>query len=415
MRFDPPQRRAGVFRRRFLFAALYFSEGAPIGYIWWALPTKLRAHGVSHEQISTLTAVLVLPWVFKFIWAPLIDAFPIPRVGMRGWIVVTQTCMGLALIPFFFMGIESHLTAAAVLLFVHAFFAATQDAAIDAYSIAHVPIHERGSINAWMQVGMLGGRSLFGGAVLYLEQWTGTAATLPALLVCIWSTMILVIIIRPDGANEGGAPVRPRNRGEFGAALRQSLRSPTTWMALAFAAVGGAAYEGVGVMVGPMLIDAGVSQATSGLFRAVPVVLALAAGSLIGGKISDRIDRRPSVIFFTLTVAVSAVMIAGVHAASLSAAWLMATTTLLYMAIGAFTASTYAMFMDLTDPRLGATQFSALMGATNLCESWSALAIGRLVALWGYAAAIFFLAIPTAASTALVRWMTPRSFDSKGR
>jgi hypothetical protein len=39
--------------------------------------------------------------------------------------------------------------------------------------------------------------------------------------------------------------------------------------------------------------------------------------------------------------------------------------------IGLFTAASYALFMDLTDPKLGGTQFSAFMAATNGCESWS--------------------------------------------
>ncbi len=56
-------------RRKVLFAALYLSEGAPIGFIWWALPTRLRMAGVTVEQITLLTAVLVLPWAFKFLWA----------------------------------------------------------------------------------------------------------------------------------------------------------------------------------------------------------------------------------------------------------------------------------------------------------------------------------------------------------
>jgi hypothetical protein len=64
----------------------------------------------------------------------------------------------------------------------------------------------------------------------------------------------------------------------------------------------------------------------------------------------------------------------------------------LYLAIGLFTASSYALFMDLTDPRLGATQFSGFMGATNLCESWSALAVGKLVAGAGYPLAFMVMA-----------------------
>ena len=43
---------SSVGRRRLLFASLYFSEGAPIGYLWWALPTKLRAAGADIEQIE---------------------------------------------------------------------------------------------------------------------------------------------------------------------------------------------------------------------------------------------------------------------------------------------------------------------------------------------------------------------------
>ena len=29
-----------------LFTLLYFSEGAPIGFIWWALPSMLRTRGL---------------------------------------------------------------------------------------------------------------------------------------------------------------------------------------------------------------------------------------------------------------------------------------------------------------------------------------------------------------------------------
>ena len=64
---------ATPFRRRLLFAALYLSEGAPIGFLWLALPTRLKVADVSIQQITALTAVLVIPWTFKFAWAPLVD------------------------------------------------------------------------------------------------------------------------------------------------------------------------------------------------------------------------------------------------------------------------------------------------------------------------------------------------------
>ena len=33
---------------------MYLSEGAPIGYVWWAMPTRLRAGGMPVESVGAL-------------------------------------------------------------------------------------------------------------------------------------------------------------------------------------------------------------------------------------------------------------------------------------------------------------------------------------------------------------------------
>lgn len=40
--------------------------------------------------------------------------------------------------------------------------------------------------------------------------------------------------------------------------------------------------------------------------------------------------------------------------------------------------------MRLTDPRLGATRFSAYMGAINGCEAWAGLTAGQLAERFDY-------------------------------
>ena len=85
--------------RRVLFSALDMSEGAPIGFLWWTLPAKLRAAGMDLGAIPQLTAVLVLPWVFKFLWSPAVDIFRARRWGLRSWILAMQFIMGVSLIP----------------------------------------------------------------------------------------------------------------------------------------------------------------------------------------------------------------------------------------------------------------------------------------------------------------------------
>jgi hypothetical protein len=70
----------------------------------------------------------------------------------------------------------------------------------------------------------------------------------------------------------------------------------------------------------------------------------------------------------------------------------------MYLFIGLFTAASYALFMDLTDPEIGGTQFSAFMSATNACESWSALAGGRIAGASGYPAAFVVMCIASLGS-----------------
>ena len=119
-------------RRRLFLTSLYFSEGAPIGYLWWALPTKLRAAGADIEEVTALAAALALPWAFKFLWAPLIDGVRSRRFGRRGWIASAQIGMGLALTPLLFQPPGPELTTLLwVALLSHAVLAATQDVAVD--------------------------------------------------------------------------------------------------------------------------------------------------------------------------------------------------------------------------------------------------------------------------------------------
>jgi len=94
-----------LLRRRVLFASLYFSEGAPIGFLWWAL---------------------------KFLGAPAIDILRSPRWPLRAWIASCQTVMGLCLLATLLVDWRADFTAIAALLLLHAAFAASQDVAVDA-------------------------------------------------------------------------------------------------------------------------------------------------------------------------------------------------------------------------------------------------------------------------------------------
>ncbi len=397
-------------RRKILFGSLYLSEGAPIGFIWLALPTRLRANGVPVEQITWLTAVLVLPWTFKFAWAPLVDLLRARWWTLRHWIVAAQCVMGTTLVPLIWLEPAQDFQILTWLLLAHAFAAATQDVAIDALCISATEPHERGQYNGWMQAGMLLGRAMMGGGALVMSAYIGAEAVIGLLVLLTTFSMILVIMSRPPQiacSHVGGDGRWP----ELRLAVWTAVGDRNTWLGLALAATGGAAFKSLEVIYGPFLVDRGFAKETIGWFSLGPMIGAMIAGSLLGGWLADRLGRRRCVAGSLLFIALAIVALAasdwltGPSGGWYLFLWLAVTA----LGIGFFTASSYALFMDITRPAIAATQFSAFMGATNGCESWSSYTAGRLIGAFGYPAAMLAMSLVSLIALPLIATLRPET------
>ena len=81
-----------------LIALLYVSQSIPLGFFIVAMPAILRERGLSLEHVGLLS-VIALPWLIKFLWAPLLDRFGSRRFGhYRSWILPLQCLSVLAVL-----------------------------------------------------------------------------------------------------------------------------------------------------------------------------------------------------------------------------------------------------------------------------------------------------------------------------
>ncbi|QDV06648.1 muropeptide transporter [Planctomycetes bacterium Poly30] len=381
----------GRRRRQLFFALLYFSEGAPIGWLWWTLPTQLRRAEISVVEITALTSALAIPWSLKFLWAPAVDLLRGPRFGLRGWVILAQLGMIATLVPILGLDPANDWGLLYGLLLTHAFFAATQDVAIDGWAIRAVPEEERGELNAAMQVGMIGGRVLFSSGVLYLSAGDANGVAVPMLLAVLGITLAMVVFapLSASPAREGAhVEERPSWRSTL-AALRSLITSRSVLRLVAVALIGGAGFEAAGSLSGSWLVDRGLTDDGIATFRLISAGL-MAAGAVAGGWLAGRVGalRATSLtlVSVALVVAVAALLNAG------SPPLALAGYGGVYLALGAMTAASYALFMGHAAGPLAATIFSAFMGMTNACEAWAGRVAGILQADHGYGAAMMAMA-----------------------
>jgi predicted MFS family arabinose efflux permease len=258
-----------------------------------------------------------------------------------------------------------------------------------------------------MQAGMLLGRSAFGGGALIARRHFGEQAVILLLLAVSCVTLVSTTCFRDTWSLSAGVSGVARRLAGFRAHVRAALSRRSLWFGLAFAATGGAAFEAVGALAGPFLIDRGQTSEAVGWFFALPTVACMLAGALLGGYASDRIGKKPVLVAAGAWIAAVVFLLAlldgplSMH----QPAAMLGCLALMYFGIGLFTASSYALFMDMTDPDLGSTQFSAFMGATNLCEAWAALCAGKIVAAAGYPTAFTVMGLAAVVALALVAGM----------
>ncbi|HEV2109846.1 MAG TPA: MFS transporter [Gammaproteobacteria bacterium] len=135
---------------------LGYSSGLPFALVLTTLGARLRQSGIDRSTIGYFTWV-GLAYSLKFFWSPLVDRLRLPllaRLGRRrSWMLLSQCCViaGLLLMAFADPGADpAHM---ALLAVATAFFAATQDIAVDAYRIEAVGVELQAAMAASYQTG----------------------------------------------------------------------------------------------------------------------------------------------------------------------------------------------------------------------------------------------------------------------
>lgn len=383
-------------RRLLVTLLLGFASGLPLALTTTTLQAWYTKAGVDLVTIGMLT-LTGQPYIYKFLWSPLMDRFVPPLFGRRrGWILVMQLLL-IAGISWMALGNPAvHADKLALLALCVAFFSASQDIAIDAYRTDLLLPEERSLGAAMTTAGYRIGMVVSGGIALIMAAYWGWRNT----YLCMAALMTIGVLAVLWGPEIEHAPKPPtRLWRAVVEPFKEFLQRPQAWLLLLLILTYKLSEAFMTAMSMPFLIrGVGFDLVDVGTVNKVMALLATIAGAFIGGVyVKQRGIYRGLVVFIILQ--------AGATLSYALLAWVGHNYTLMVLAIGLenlfvgmSVAAVLALLMALCDARYTATQYALFSALAALGRVYSGTIAGYIVEHlgWtGYFVMTALIAVPT--------------------
>lgn len=240
---------------------LYLAHALPLYFYNVALPAILRHQGVDLRWIGMLS-LLYIPWALKFFWAPLIDRFYFKKLGKRKtWLLFTQIALVLGVVALALTQFDYGLGVFVIVGLWISTFAATQDIAIDGYTVETFSESEYRLGSMAQSIGVALGSMVGGAATLWLYELYGWQTALISLAAMTALTMLAIFQIKEKSNVEKISKQPP--------SLIRAFKRPEMLWALALIVCYRIVEAPAMAMLNPMLIDQKWSLSQIGVLMSV--------------------------------------------------------------------------------------------------------------------------------------------------
>lgn len=333
----------------------------------------LREHGTSLVVIGSL-GTISLAWTLKFLWSPLIDVFG----TYKRWIASAVLAM-IAVLTAFAILPESVGRVFWVLIALLAVASATQDIAIDAFTIRITPKEMLGPINSIRVMAYRGALMVGGGGLAVVAGWIGwrgAFGTGAALFVII----LLVALTLPDDRGER------REKQNLLRDVAQWVRRPRAGVLLAIVFLYRLGELAIVSMIKTYWLDRGYSLTEIGSITSGVGVPVSVAGAVAGGAIVARIGLWRALLWLGIAQTMSNIGYAIVSTMHAGRSGIYGAAVLENFGFGLGTAAFLAFLMSLCDRERAATEYAMLTAIFGLTRALIGPVSGWIADVAGYPA-----------------------------
>ncbi len=361
---------------------LGFSSGLPLVLIGSTLQAWYTEAGVSIITIGALSLVGT-PYVWKFLWAPFMDAFSLSKNSKRrGWILAMQLLLCAALMVIAAMHPERHPVWVAMVALTIAFFSASQDVAIDAYRTDVLQPDERGTGAAYFITAYRIAMLVAGGVGLVLADHFGWRLTYQIMAVLI-ALSTLVTYFAPEPEDDGRAPknLLATVLESFGDLLK---RESIAWILLFIVLYKCGDAFAASLITTFLLKGLGFSLTNIGIvFKSVSIVATI-SGAFVGGVLLVRLNLFRALLLFGLAQAFSTLMFMMLALAGKNFTLMVISIAIENFCSAMGTTAFMAFLMSICNHHYSATQYACLSALSAVGRVFLGPLAGVMQLHWGW-------------------------------
>lgn len=380
-----PTFKQAIFNKRMLICIFTgFSSGLPLFILYQLVPGWLRSEGVSLTEIG-LFSLIGIPYVWKFLWSPLLDRYSFAKFGRRrSWMLLTQIILLGAIAGFGFINPKFDIWSVAYLATIVAFFSASQDIVLDAYRRELLPDNELAlgnsiHIQAYRLSGLVPGSLAF--ILADHISWQSVFLIVAAFMVI---GIILTICIKevensqPTPKTLKDAVVLPFR--DF--IDRKGVKSALQILLFLFLYKLGD--NMATALQTPFFIDLGFSKTEIGVVAKTASLIAMTIGLAVGGLVMIKLSINRALWLFGLVQIASILGFAALSEIGHNNYALAFAMGFEYLGVGLGTAAFTAFIAKSTNPAFAATQFALFTALTALPRTFANATTGVIVEQVGW-------------------------------
>jgi predicted MFS family arabinose efflux permease len=362
-----------------LLFSLYIAQAIPMSFFSTVVPVIMRQENYSLESIGLLQ-LIKLPWVLKFLWAPLVDNNAASLQGYKRWIYGSEIFYALVVFSIGFLSLQTNFSLVIILMLLAVVASATQDIATDAFAILILKKKERGYGNSMQSAGGFAGNLIGSGLLLIIFYYLGWQILLFCLALFVLAALIPLGFYRKE-------PVMPQVSGKKVqlADLWRFMKIPGMykWLLVLFFYSSG--IVGIMAMLKPWLVDLNYSTPEIGLMVGIHGTAAALVASLFAGFLVKRRGYYKAMYFFLVFSIMAGAFFW--YVSQLESPPLVAVNAailLLWTAYGCSMVAIYTAAMDMVRPGKEGTDFTLQIVITHLSGLVISVFSGKLADVAGY-------------------------------